>query len=252
MIELTWLGQMGLLIRTPHTTLCIDYYADPAPRRLVPVPIVREEMRHVDFILGTHDHTDHIDRPSWKVWAKTMPKAQFVAPRPHFSSLVQDGIPADRLIPVDAGETYTFGDITLHPLPAAHEFLSPDEEGHYPCLQYVLSGGGIRIYHAGDTLRYEGMLPKLLALGPFDVALLPINGRDGRRYRSNCIGNMTFQEAADLAGALEPRLTLPGHWDMFEGNTADPEAFIDYMDAKYPHLTCRLPEVGVPFQVESV
>ena len=35
LIELTWLGQMGLLIRTPHTTLCIDYYADPAPRRLV-------------------------------------------------------------------------------------------------------------------------------------------------------------------------------------------------------------------------
>ena len=32
----------------------------------------------------------------------------------------------------------------------------------YPCLQYIIEGSGKRIYHAGDTLRYEGMLPRLL------------------------------------------------------------------------------------------
>ncbi|MER2105044.1 MAG: hypothetical protein ABS999_24480, partial [Pseudomonas atacamensis] len=45
---------------------------------------------------------------------------------------------------------------------AAHEFLDRDEgTGLYPCLQYIIEGNGVRIYHAGDTLRYEGMLPKL-------------------------------------------------------------------------------------------
>ena len=64
-----------------------------------------------------------------------------------------------------------------------YSFLSPDPSGLYPCLQYVIEGNGVRIYHAGDTLRYEGMLPKLQAFGQMDAALLPINGRDGKRYR---------------------------------------------------------------------
>ena len=70
----------------------------------------------------------------------------------------------------------------------------------------------------------------------FDLAILPINGRDAARYAANCIGNMTYQEAADLAGSLQPRLTVPGHYGMFAANTGDPAAFADYMRVKYPGL----------------
>ena len=162
----------------------------------------------------------------------------------HVASLAAEGVPADRLIPMEAGNTVRLGDITLHAIPAAHEFLSPDGQGRYPCLQYILEGQGVRIYHAGDTLRYEGMLPRLQAFGPIDAALLPINGRDGARYRRNCIGNMTFQEAADLAGELRPRLVIPGHWDMFADNPGDPAAFADYLAAKYGDaVACRVPRV---------
>lgn len=134
------------------------------------------------------------------------------------------------------------GGITIHAVPAAHEFLSPDECGRYPCLQYIIEGEGKRVYHAGDTLRYEGMLPLLKSFGPIDAALLPINGRDGARYRRDCIGNMTFQEAADLAGELRPGLVIPGHWDMFADNPGDPVSFADYLDAKYGgKIACRIP-----------
>ena len=88
------------------------------------------------------------------------------------------------------------------------------------------------------------MLPALQAFGPIDAALLPINGRDGARYRRGCLGNMTFQEAADLAGELRPGLALPGHWDMFEDNPGDPQAFADYLDTKYGgKIHCRIPRV---------
>jgi len=52
------------------------------------------------------------------------------------------------------------------------------------------------------------------------------------------------QEAADLAGETGARLVIPGHWDMFADNSADPERFADYLDVKYHgKVTCLIPEV---------
>ena len=231
---LWWLGQMGLMVKIRSTVLCIDYFAAALPERQVPPPIPMEEVEGVDAFLGTHNHLDHIDHEAWQVWQRCCPDAVFVFPALHQQEITADGIPAERCRGLNDGKSCQVGDVVIHAVPAAHEFLSQDpSSGLYPCLQYVIEGDGIRIYHAGDTLRYEGMLPKLQAFGPIDAALLPINGRDGKRYRRNCIGNMTFQEAADLAGELSPRAVIPGHWDMFADNPGDPDAFEDYLDAKY-------------------
>lgn len=233
MVSITWLGQMGLKISVNDTTVFVDYFATDFPGRMTPVPIPAGAVKGVDAFLGTHNHLDHIDHDAWRVWASACPEARFVFPSMHRQSVLDDGIPEARQLAIDAGQSVQVGDITVHAIPAAHEFLSPDDRGRYPALQYIIEGGGRRIYHAGDTLRYEGMLPRLKAFGPIDAALLPINGRDAERYRRNCIGNMTFQEAADLAGELQPGLTLPGHWDMFADNPGDPDAFIDYLTIKY-------------------
>jgi len=58
------------------------------------------------------------------------------------------------------------------------------------------------------------------------------------------IGNMTYQEAADLAGALSPRLVIPAHYDMFANNPGDPQAFADYVRAKYPDLSVKICDYG--------
>lgn len=231
---LWWMGQMGLMIRMGKTLLCVDYYASDSDSRRVPPPVPPEEMKEVDAFLGTHNHLDHIDHEAWKIWAQAAPKARFVFPEMHRQALLADGIPEEKLCGMNEGTEIRIGDAVIRAIAAAHEFLDRDPEtGLYPCLQYVIEGSGVRVYHAGDTLRYEGMLPKLQRMGPVDAAILPINGRDGARYRRNCIGNMTFQEAADLAGELGPGLVIPGHWDMFADNSADPEAFRDYLEIKY-------------------
>ena len=232
---LWWMGQMGLLLKIRSTILCIDYFATELPERQVPPPVPRKEMEGIDVFLGTHNHLDHIDHAAWQVWGKCCPEADFVFPALHRQEILADGIPEERCRGLNGGENCRIGDVVIRAIPAAHEFLSRDPgTGLYPCLQYVIEGDGLRIWHAGDTLRYEGMLPALQAFGPIDAALLPINGRDGERYRRNCIGNMTFQEAADLAGELSLRTVLPGHWDMFADNPGDPDAFSDYLEAKYP------------------
>ena len=241
-VSIAWLGQMGLQIRMGETAILVDYFASDCPGRTTNAPVPTGEVKGINGFAGTHDHLDHIDRDAWRIWASNCPKARFVFPSIHRQSILGDGIPEEQLLPIDAGQCVQIGDITIHAIPAAHEFLSPDGEGRYPCLQYIIEGGGKRVYHAGDTLRYEGMLPLLQAFGPIDAALLPINGRDGARYRRDCIGNMTFQEAADLAGELRPGLVIPGHWDMFADNPGNPRAFADYLDAKYGvTVACRIP-----------
>ena len=249
---LWWLGQMGLLVKMGNTLLCVDYYATPDPDRLVPPPVPAEEMTGITAFLGTHDHLDHIDHQAWKIWSRRCPGALFVFPEAHRQSVLADGISEANCRGLNSGESCVIGDVTVHAVAAAHEFLARDPEtGLYPCLQYIIEGNGIRIHHAGDTVRYEGMLPALRAFSPLSASLLPINGRDGARYRNGFIGNMTFQEAVDLAGGLCPGLVIPGHWDMFAENPGDPEAFADYLDAKYPgRVPCVIPRYLAPVRLD--
>lgn len=244
-VSLYWLGQMGLLIDTGNTRICVDYFASPADGRLTPPPFPAETLTGIDMFIGTHDHIDHIDHDAWKIWAKTNPEALFAFPEAHMDSVLGDGVSPSNAVGLNDGVSYTYKDITIHALAASHEFLDRDEKtGLYPYLQYIIEANGVRIHHAGDTVRYEGMLPKIKSFGKINVQLLPINGRDAKRYRIDFIGNMTYQEAADFAGETVPGLVIPGHWDMFEINGEDPTLFADYLDAKYKgKIRCVIPKV---------
>lgn len=242
---LWWLGQMGFLIKLGNHLLCIDYFASLDPNRLIEPPVPAAQLTGVDLFLGTHDHGDHIDRPAWRVWKDTCPQARFLTPAAHVPSLMEEGMPFERLVGLNAGGEYEWNQITIRALPSAHEFFDRDPAtGLYPHLQYLIEGNGVRIFHTGDTLVYDGMTPRLQEWKP-DILIVPINGRDGVRYRSGCIGNMTFQEAADLAGHVGPKIVIPTHWDMFADNLGQPELFADLLDAKFPgKVECRIPERG--------
>ena len=253
-VAMWWLGQMGLIIKSPSAMIVIDYFANPSPIRQVVPPVPAEEMTGVDAFLGSHNHIDHIDHPSWRIWAKTNPEAKFIFPRAHQRSVSNDGVEEKNAVGLNAGESVQIGDMTIHAIAASHEFLDQNKEtGLFPHLQYIVECNGLRIHHAGDTVRYEGMMPAIKAFGTIDAELIPINGRDARRLRRNCIGNMTFQEAADLAGDVKPGVVIPGHWDMFADNSADPQLFADYVQIKYKEgLTCKIPiimeKIVIPFR----
>ena len=244
-VAMWWLGQMGLIIKSPGALIAIDYYASPMSTRQVAPPVPAQEVEGVDAFLGSHNHIDHMDHQSWRIWAETNPEAKFVFPRAHARSVSRDGVAEGNAIGLNAGESVQIGDMTIHAIPASHEFLDQDKEtGLYPHLQYIVETNGVRIHHAGDTVRYEGMMPAIKAFGPIDVELIPINGRDARRLKRNCIGNMTYQEAADLAGDVRPGLVIPGHWDMFADNSQDPGLFQEYVQVKYKDgLKCKIPIV---------
>lgn len=240
-----WLGQHSFVLKHGEHVVYIDPYLSDKPKRLHSPLIRPDEVSNASVIVGTHDHSDHIDRPAWPELAKASPGARFVVPHGHVTLASGElGVAPDHVSGIADGETLTIDDIKITGIAAAHERRELDDAtGTDRFMGVVVEMGGVTVYHAGDTCRYEGLLGRLLDLAP-DVMMLPINGRDASRLRRGCIGNMTYQEAADLCGEVAPNLAIPAHFDMFGGNTEDPALFVDYMRTKWPDVDVISPRHG--------
>lgn len=242
-----WLGQLGYVIKLGGKTLYLDAFLSDHPDRQAQPPIQPEEVTNADFIFGSHDHLDHIDRECWHLLSISSPQTKFVVPKLLLPALAEElDISEGRFIGLDDNISVQLtSDIIVTGVASAHEFLDQDAEtGACPYLGYVLQWNGQTIYHSGDTCVYEGLYQKLRQFGSMAVMFLPINGRDAKRYSSNIIGNMTYQEAVDLAGTLKPKLVVPGHYEMFASNQEDPKRFADYLAVKYPGIRCFIGEYG--------
>jgi L-ascorbate 6-phosphate lactonase len=240
-----WLRQATMLIKLGGTVVLIDPFLSPAEGRLYPPLFSAEDAAGVvDVVACTHDHLDHIDPVAVTGLARHT-SAAFVAPRAHTERMLSLGVPADRLVAMNDEETVTVRGVTLHAVKSSHEFFERTPEGLYPHLGYVMEGGGRTAYHPGDGVWWEGLQARL-SRWSFDVMFLAINGRDAKRFSAGIIGNMVYQEAADLAGGLTVGLAVPMHYDMFAANAADPMLFVDYVKAKYPGRRTWVGEPGEP------
>jgi len=238
---LWWLGQQSVIIKLGKTIFGVDIFLSPHKAREIEPFLRPDELVNFDYFLGSHDHDDHIDRAAWPIFAQVSKKANFVVPEALRERLPDElGITKERFLGLDDSQVILKKDIRITAIAAAHEILERDpQSGCYPCLGFVIEGNGCVVYHAGDTCKYEGLESELRRFSP-DILLLPINGRDAKRYSHGCMGNMTYQEAADLAGALNPKMVIPTHYDMIAYNGENPQLFIDYMKCKYPHIKTHI------------
>ncbi len=228
-----WLGQNGFILKLADQVVYVDPYLKPDERRRTPPLLKPEQITHADWVLCTHDHSDHLDPTAIPGIVGASPQCRFVAPRTARERMLSLEVPADRLVCLDDGDTHQADKLSITAVKSRHEFFDHVEGLGYPYLGYVVQAGGGALYHAGDGQVYEGLLTTLQRFS-LDLAFLPINGRDAPRFRRNILGNMTFQEAVDLAGDLGVALAVPMHYDMFAHNAEDPQKFVDYLGAKYP------------------
>jgi L-ascorbate metabolism protein UlaG (beta-lactamase superfamily) len=138
--------------------------------------------------------------------------------------------------------------LTIHVVPALHGVEPSDAYRFGPFHGYVVEVDGVRVYHAGDTLAWDG-LGSLLRELRVDVALLPTNGRDPGREAAGIVGNMDHREAVELASEAGARVLVPMHYGMFASNTVDPALAVACAGEAQPGLEVRLPILGVPIEV---
>lgn len=259
-VGLWWLGQSGFALRHGGQLILIDpYLSDTLAKkyegtlfphqRLVEAPITPTDVRGCDAYLCTHGHTDHMD-PETIRGVVEHNDPDFIVPRTEKEKALQCGVPEDWLIGLGSGEPISLGDITIEAIPAAHEELEVDAEGNHRFLGYLITLGGVRIYHSGDCMPYDGQV-ELLADRSVDLALLPINGRDAYRRANGVPGNFTVAEAVSLCHEARILNLVGHHFGMFDFNTVDPgEAEREFVSSA-GELRWLLPELGRCYQISD-
>ncbi len=228
-IGVWWLGQAGFAIKSGNMVMMIDPYLSDAlaqmygggefsHTRLMPSPILPEEVRQVDVVFCTHDHGDHIDPGTLPILAQRHPQCRFITPKAA-SETVAKLVPASQSLPINAGERIRLSDtITVEAIPSAHEELKVNERGEHEFLGYLLTIGDATIYHSGDCVPYPA-LEQHLRHRKIDLALLPVNGRDAFRLSRNILGNFTLAEAVAICRNADIPLLLAHHFGLFDFNT---------------------------------
>lgn len=258
-VYLWWLGQAGFALKYKTHLLLIDPYLSDSlaekyrdqelkHQRMMPVPVAPEAIHTCAWYLCTHSHTDHMDPPTIQAVNRAS-SPNFLVPRAEIARAVERGVPPNKLFAMNAGESLTLTpEITVEAVAAAHEQLEQDERGNYKFLGYILSLGGLRLYHSGDTIPYHS-LAKTLSCQRINLGLLPINGRDQFRRSRGIPGNFTLQEAIVLCHRAGIPHLVGHHFDMFEFNTIDRPTAQTILRQQAGSLDWLLPEIGVTYTI---
>ena len=260
-IHLVWLGQAGFAFKFNRKLLIIDpYLSDYLSKknkgklfphiRLMDVPIYPENIKNIDYILSSHAHSDHMDPETLSVLSVNNPNCRIIAPAAEVQEAINRGAKKEQIIPVNDGQIIELeNDIRIIGVAASHETLKINEKGEYHFLGYIFDFGGIKIYHSGDCIPYDGLYNKLKKLY-INIALLPINGRDNYRLNNGIAGNFLIREALELCRECEIKTLIVHHFGMFAYNTATNEELEELKKKSSKNRQIIIPKINVVHKIK--
>jgi L-ascorbate metabolism protein UlaG (beta-lactamase superfamily) len=219
-VEVTWWGHATTTVRDSGVTVLTDPLL---VRRMAHLRRRRGELPPpsaavADVVLVSHLHADHLHLGSLALLA---PRTRVVVPRGALRALPRLRRLASflRLEEVGPGDVVTVstestvssggdGEVRVRAVPASHDGRRmPYGPHHAPALGYVVEGAA-RTYFAGDTGLFEDMAE---AVGPVDVALLPVGGWGPWLGAEH----LDAERAAQALLRLRPRYAVPVHYGTY-------------------------------------
>jgi L-ascorbate metabolism protein UlaG (beta-lactamase superfamily) len=192
--DIHWLGHDSFRIEGENMVVYID------PWNLGKAPMA-------DLILVTHEHHDHCSPADIaKVQKADTVVVTITAAARALTGEIQVVKPGDQVtvkgVPIEAVPAYNVNKFRSPGVP-----FHPKEAEH---VGFIVTLGGYRIYHAGDT----DYIPEMETFD-VDIALLPVSGT----YV------MTAAEAVEAAKAINPQLAIPMHVGAGIGALTDADYF---------------------------
>ncbi|HOA37443.1 MAG TPA: MBL fold metallo-hydrolase [Flavihumibacter sp.] len=246
--HLWWLGQSGFLLQWKGERVLIDpYLSDSLTKKYADTekPHVRLServvdpalLRNISIVSSSHNHTDHLDAETLQPILRNNPGIRFIIPKANRDFVTaRVGCAPDFPIGLNDGESVSVGAFRFYGIPAKHNEIERDAAGHCRYMGYVIGFANTFIYHSGDTLWFDELVPLLQPFNP-DLVLLPINGNKPER---RVAGNLDSIEAVKLAQAVQAKNIVPCHYDMFAFNTAAVSDFVQEAEkAGQPYTVLR-------------
>lgn len=198
--KLTWAGvrlqlDSGSLFLDPLINK--DVWGDGLKDPMIPVGGASGDR----FVLVTHRHPDHCDPEAIR---------QALGSDGTLVYASEAGIPNVSGVKMRAAAMYEpvlLGDFTATAVPAVDGYGDPQ-------VSWIVTAGGRRIIHCGDTLWHGAWWHIGRQYGPFDAAFLPINGAkfSWRKPVTDVPAVMTAEQAVAAAVVVGARLVVPIHY----------------------------------------
>ena len=215
----TWIGHATLLVQLDG----VNFLTDPtwASRsgpfsglvgvgRYTPPAIAFDDLPRIDFVLISHDHYDHLDEPTVKHLAQEF-NPRFVVPLGIKKWLEDRRI--TNVVELNWGESVKIGGVTIVCTPAQHgSGRTLVDQGRRLWASWAVLGSR-RFYFAGDTGYYHHFKDIGEALGPFDLAALPIGSYTPRALAKPV--HLSPEEALQAWQDLRAAKFLGIHWGTF-------------------------------------
>lgn len=208
--SITYAGHSAVFVELGGKRIAIDPWLKGNP--LCPDDLMSP--KSLDLIVLTHGHADHAGDAA-RIAKET--NAQLAATYELAMIMVAEGVPQEKVIPMNKGGGVTIGDVTVRLTNAFHSSSYDTPSGAIyagePCGALLISKDAT-VYHAGDTALFSDM--KIIGdLYKPTVAMLPI----GDHF------TMNPREAAIAASWLQCQAAMPIHYKTFGLLTGTYEEF---------------------------
>lgn len=217
-MNIIWFGHSSFILNIEGTVILVDpvFSESAAPvswmvKRFQDPVLTLEELPHIDYIVISHDHYDHLDMKSIKFFKDKSTK--FITPLGVGSHLRGWGVKKESIIERDWWESIVLDGIEFIATPAQH-FSGRDafHDNETLWASWVIRSPKYNIYFSGDS-GYDKHFAEIgKKYGPFDIAFIE-NGQYNKLWREV---HMLPEEAVQAFKDLKAKKYFPVHWGMFE------------------------------------
>ena len=215
-LNTTWLGHSTLLIQVDGHRIITDPVLEKrvsllGPSRFTPLPEMDlSHIRHVDLVLISHNHYDHLNRFSIQTLAPVTQR--FLVPLGVGPTLEKWGVPREKIQELDWWDNVTLGDLTLTATPAQHfSGRTPLDANKTLWASWVIQGPAHQLFFSGDSAYFKGFKTIGEQFGPFDMTFLECGSYDALWADVHMVPEETVRAHLDLKG----KILHPMHWGTF-------------------------------------